>query len=99
MSLRPQRSTPTDTLFPQRRLPERGVTLAEFFTYLRTDPKCCEKTLEALLVRYRGVTKRNDQERVKVYQTIPRLPYGVRAIPDNVTPDTTTAYYMPGAAD
>ncbi|MDN5782077.1 MAG: DUF885 domain-containing protein, partial [Luteimonas sp.] len=74
-------------------------SLAEFFTYLRTDPKFFEKTPEALLERYRSVAKRIDPELVKVFHVIPRLPYGVRAIPDNGAPDTTTAYYMPGAAD
>ena len=74
-------------------------TMAEFFTYLRTDPKFFEKTPEALLERYRATAKRIDPELLKVFHVIPRQPYGVRAIPENIAPDTTTAYYQPGASD
>ncbi|KQY52528.1 DUF885 domain-containing protein [Lysobacter sp. Root494] len=74
-------------------------SMADFFTFLRTDPRFFEKTPQALLTHYRDVAKRIDPELVKAFKTIPRQPYGVRPIPDTVAPDTTTAYYQPGAAD
>ncbi len=73
--------------------------LQAFFTHLRTDPKFFHRTPDELLQAYGALAKRIDPELVKVFHTIPRLPYGVRPIPDNVAPDTTTAYYQPGASD
>ena len=73
--------------------------LAAFFEHLRTDPELFYDSPEALLEAYQAMSKRIDPELVKVFKTIPRLPYGVRPIPDNIAPDTTTAYYQPGAVD
>jgi uncharacterized protein (DUF885 family) len=74
-------------------------SLAEFFQHLRTDPKFFYKTPQELFTAYEAISKRIDPQLVKAFKTIPRLPYGVRPIPDNIAPDTTTAYYQPGAVD
>ncbi|HEU0306405.1 MAG TPA: DUF885 domain-containing protein, partial [Lysobacter sp.] len=74
-------------------------SLAQFFDHLRTDPKYFYKTPEDLLEAYQAISKRIDPQLVKISKVIPRLPYGVRPIPDNIAPDTTTAYYQGGALD
>ena len=74
-------------------------TLAEFFAFLRTDPRFFYNTGPELLAAYRALAKRVDPELVKVIRTLPRLPYGVVPIPDAVAPNTTTAYANFGAAD
>ncbi len=74
-------------------------SLDEFFTHLRTDPKFFYRTGEELLAGYRALSKRVDPLIVKLFRTLPRMPYGVEAIPENIAPDTTTAYYRWPAPD
>jgi uncharacterized protein (DUF885 family) len=81
--------------------PETGYrgSLREVIAQLRDDPANYYTTPEQLLTAYRAIAKRIDPELVSAFSTLPRLPYGVVPIPAALAPDTTTAYYWPGALD
>lgn len=72
---------------------------AAFIDYLRTDDRFYYDSPEALLTGYRDICKRIDGWLPKLFRTLPRLTYGVRAIPAFIAPNTTTAYYEPGSIE
>ncbi|QFU76670.1 DUF885 domain-containing protein [Halioglobus maricola] len=65
-----------------------------FNEFLRTDPQFYYETPEALYEAYLAVSKRLDPELVQLFGKLPRMPYGVTPIPEQIAPNTTTAYYQ-----
>jgi uncharacterized protein (DUF885 family) len=74
-----------------------GGSFAEFAEFLRTDPQFYFDTREELLTAYRAICKRADPELVRLFGTLPRLPYGVKPVPDYKDKSATTAYYESGS--
>ncbi len=71
----------------------------DFLRHLRTDPQFYYDNPDDLYEAYLATSKRIDPELVTLFGKLPRMPYGVKPIPDAVAPDTTTAYYTRPAAD
>src|SRR5205085_1880393 len=72
-------------------------TFNEFTKFLRSDPKFYYTDAESLLRGYRDICKRADPELARLFGKLPRLPYGVKAVPSYAEKSQTTAYYEPGS--
>jgi len=70
-----------------------------FLEFLRSDPQFYYDNADDLFEAYLATSKRIDPELVRLFGKLPRMPYGVKAIPAATAPDTTTAYYTGPAAD
>ncbi len=73
--------------------PNREAFIAE----LRNNPVYYAKTPEELLEKTAYVAKTIDGKMPTLFHKLPRLPYGIRAIPSETAEGTTTAYYGPGS--
>ena len=71
--------------------------LGPFMDFLRSDPRFFFQHAEDLLARYRDIAKRADPELARLFGRLPRLPYGVIAVPAYAEKSQTTAYYEPGS--
>jgi uncharacterized protein (DUF885 family) len=72
---------------------------AAFGEYLRREPRFYVETAAQLMKEVAFILKRMDGELPRLFRTLPRLPYGIKPVPDYVAPQTTTAYYWEGAGD
>lgn len=72
-------------------------SFTEFLTFLRTAPRFYYDSGPKLLAGYQEVCRRVDRELPRLFGRLPRLPYGVKAIPTYQERAQTTAYYQPGA--
>jgi len=76
-----------------------GGTFQEFLTHLRTEKQFYFDTPEELLAAYQACCDRINPNLPKLFLRLPKSDYDIRSIPDQMAPDTTTAYYRPPAAD
>lgn len=70
-----------------------------FVNFLRTAPQFYAETPEELMKETAYVLKKMDGKLPELFNTLPRLPYGIMEIPEHLAPRTATAYYSRGAAD
>lgn len=74
-------------------------SFAEFTEQLRTDPKFYAKSPAELVEYTSGVLKRIDGQLPTMFGKLPRMPYGVREVPEFIAPQATFAYYQPPTGD
>ena len=72
---------------------------AAFVEHLQIDPQFYAKTPEELLERASFILKKMDGQLPTLFGKLPRMPYGLRPVPDYVAPRTSSAYYNPPAGD
>lgn len=73
--------------------------LKAFGAKLRSDPRSYYQSAEELLAGYRDICKRADAELPAFFGKLPRLTYGVKAVPDYAAGSKPAAYYDSGSIE
>ena len=68
-------------------------SFAEFVEFMRTDERFYVHEPEQLLKEAAWIAKRIDGQMPAFFSTLPRLPYGIMAVPDDIAPNYTTGRY------
>ena len=68
-------------------------SFGEFTEFLRTDPQFYAETAEELLQAASFVAKKIDYRMPEFFGRLPRTPYGVVPVPDEIAPNFTNAAY------
>jgi len=71
--------------------------LSAFFAFLASDPRFFYSSPDDLLEGYRAIAKRADPEVIKLFGRLPRLPYGVTAMPEHTAASRTSGSYEGGS--
>ncbi|XBQ17070.1 MAG: DUF885 domain-containing protein [Oceanicaulis sp.] len=74
-------------------------SFADFLQFLRTDPRFYADSEMELMMTASYLSKKADDAMPAFFDRLPRLPYGVRAVPAALAPNYTTARYWPGDAE
>lgn len=68
--------------------------LGAFIQFLRTDPQFYAKTPHELLAEASYISKKIDGRLPQLFGQLPRQPYGVAAVPENIAPFYTAGRYV-----
>ena len=71
----------------------------EFLEFLRTDPRFYAKTPDDLLKQASWIAKRMDGKLPSLFGRLPRQPYGVEPVPDDLAPKYTGGRYVGAPLD
>lgn len=74
-------------------------SFSEFLEFLRTDPQFYAKSEEELLKQAAWLAKRIDGKMPEFFGKLPRLPYGVMKVPDEIAKNYTTGRYWGGSLE
>jgi len=70
-----------------------------FAKFLREDPRFYATSKQELLKEVSYALKQMDGKLPELFGRLPRMPYGLREVPDYVAPRTTAAYYLRASGD
>jgi len=71
----------------------------EFGDFLRSDPQFYYGDKDELLRDYRSIAKRADEASIKLFRRLPRMPYGIRPIPEYMEKSAPGGFYQPGSVE